>query len=80
MIVVNIHDAKTNLSRYLEEVEKGEQVVICRRNEPIAELRGVPQARKEPRPIGLAAGEFEVPDEFFEPLPDDVLKAFGAQF
>ena len=75
---MNIHDAKTNLSRYLEEVEKGEQVVICRRNEPIAEVRGIAQARKEPRPIGLAAGEFEVPDEFFEPLPDDVLKAFGA--
>ena len=79
MIETNIHEAKTHLSRYLDQVEQGEVVVICRRNQPIAELRAVQQARKDPRPIGLAAGEFEVTDAFFEPLPDDMLKAFGAK-
>ena len=74
---VNIHDAKTNLSRYLAELKPGETLVLCNRNQPVAELRtlrGKP-ARK-PR-IGAAKGEFFVPDSFFEPLPDDILKAFG---
>jgi prevent-host-death family protein len=78
MIVLNIHDAKTHLSRYLEQVEQGETVVICRRNQPIAELRAIAAPRKEPRPIGLAAGDFEVPDSFFEPMPEDFLRAFTA--
>jgi antitoxin (DNA-binding transcriptional repressor) of toxin-antitoxin stability system len=77
VIVVNIHDAKTNFSRYLKQVENGESVLVCNRNQPIAEIRAVPPVRTELRPVGLAAGEFEVPDEFLDPLPADVLEAFG---
>ena len=75
MFRVNVHDAKTNLSRYLARVEAGEAVLICRRNVPVAELRPIAR-RPETRPLGLAAGEFEVTDAFFEPLPDDILDAF----
>lgn len=39
MIRLNIHEAKTHLSRYLPEIERGETVVLCRRNVPIAEIR-----------------------------------------
>ena len=46
------------------------------RNEPVAEIRALPRARSEPRPIGLAHGQFTVPDSFFEPLPDDVVESF----
>lgn len=75
MIRVNIHEAKVNLSRYLVEVEAGEVVVICRRNVPIAELRALPR-RPDERPIGLARGEFVIPDDFFAPLPQELVEAF----
>lgn len=79
MVKVNVHEAKTHLSRYLAEVEKGETILVCRRNEPIAEIRPVKQPRVERRPIGLAAGRFEVPESFFEPLPEDLLDAFSGK-
>lgn len=75
MIRVNIHDAKTNLSKYLERAEAGEVIVICRRNVPIAEIRALEQRSEEPRPIGLVEG-YTVPDTFFEPLPAELLDAF----
>jgi len=75
MIRLNIHEAKTHLSRYLGKLEEGEVIVLCRRNVPIAEIRGISKPQGE-RPIGLAKGEFEIPDEFFAPLPDDVIDAF----
>ena len=74
---VNIHDAKTNLSRYLAELTPGESLVLCNRNRPVAELRSLRQkAVRKPR-IGAARGEFVVPDSFFDPLPDEILKAFS---
>lgn len=76
MIRLNVHEAKTHLSRYLDRLADGEIILLCRRNVPIAEIRGLPRRRVEPRPVGLAADEFDVPESFFEPLPDDVLDAF----
>jgi prevent-host-death family protein len=79
MIRVNVHEAKTHLSRYLERVAEGESVVICKRNIPVAELRPIVQPEKKLRPIGLAKGQFEVGPEFFEPLPNDLLRAFNGE-
>ena len=76
MIRINVHEAKVHLSRYLDQVQAGERVVICRRNVPIAELRAIGEARTEPRPIGLARGKVSVPGSFFEPLPDELLDLF----
>lgn len=76
---VNIHDAKTNLSRYLADLAPGEGLVLCKRNKPVAELRLLRQkAIPKPR-IGVAKGEFTVPDSFFEPLPKEILKAFSGE-
>ena len=79
---VNIHDAKTNLSRYLAELAPGETLVLCNRNQPVAELRLLRgKGVRKPR-IGAARsafGEFAVPDSFFEPLPDEILKAFSGK-
>ena len=75
MIMVNIFEVKAKLSEYLEAVGRGERVMICKRNRPIAELRGVdstPVARR----LGTAVGAVTMPPSFFEPLPDDVLEAF----
>ena len=76
MIKVNIHQAKTHLSEYLAALEKGEIIVICKRNVPIAEIRGIPHSAKSARPIGLAKGTFEIPASFFEPLPADIINPF----
>jgi prevent-host-death family protein len=77
MIMVNIHEAKAKLSEYLEAVARGERVMICKRNRPIAELRAVEPQRHEPRPIGLGKGQGSIPPEFFDPMPDDFLDAFS---
>lgn len=78
MVVVNILEAKTRLSELLEQVTNGERVVICKRNQPIAEIHPIPATRTVPRPLGLAAGAFTVTPGFFEPLPDDILSDFEA--
>jgi prevent-host-death family protein len=75
MIVVNIHEAKAKLSEYLDAVAKGERVMICKRNQPVAELRAVEQNRTEPRQIGGVAG-IVIGPSFFDPMPDEFLEAF----
>ena len=76
MIRLNIHEAKTHLSKYLARLEKGETIILCRHNTPIAEIRPLPQKLEKKRPIGLAKGTFKVSASFFEPLPDEVIAAF----
>ena len=77
MIKLNIHEAKTHLSRYLEQLAKGETIILCKRNIPIAEIRPIHPQKEHKRPLGLAKGDFEVGREFFEPLPEEMLAAFG---
>ena len=75
MIRLNIAEVKTHLSKYLELVEQGETVIVCRRNVAIAEIRPLPRLLEEPRPIGIDRG-MVVPPSFFEPLPDEIVEAF----
>jgi prevent-host-death family protein len=75
MKAVNLQDAKTHLSRYLDQVENGEVVVLCRHNKPIAEIRSIETADQAAPEFGIYDG-FGVSDSFFEPLPDDLLGAF----
>lgn len=76
MKVVNIAEAKAKLSEYLEAVASGESVVICKRNQPVAELRAVSGVRTTPRPVGGAAGRLVVAPAFFDPLPEEVVSSF----
>jgi len=76
MIMVNIHEAKAKLSEFVDAVERGERVVICKRNHPVAELRPVEQKRTEARPLGLAKGQIKILPSFYEPMPDDWLDEF----
>jgi antitoxin (DNA-binding transcriptional repressor) of toxin-antitoxin stability system len=76
MIKANVFEVKARLSHYLAAVERGERVVICKRNRPVAELRAIGAERSAPRPVGGASGEVVVPASFFDPLPEDVLKMF----
>ena len=79
MIRLNIHEAKTNLSKYLNSLSNGERIILCKRNIPIAEIRPIDPPLAASRPIGLAKGDFEVDDSFFEPLPDEILDAFHGE-
>ena len=79
MIKLNIHQAKTHLSHYLEEVEQGETILLCKRNQPIAEIRPLAAHRHKPRVIGLAKGKFKVPASFFEELPEETLALFHGE-
>lgn len=76
MTKVNVSEAKTRFSAYLERVANGETIIVCRHNVPIAELRPVKAAPKKPRPLGLGAGTVQIRDAFFEPLPEDLAAAF----
>jgi prevent-host-death family protein len=75
MIRANIAEVKANLSSYMERVEGGEVIVVCRRNVPIAEIRPVRKLPAQPRPVGIDPG-MTIPPSFFEPLPDTLLDAF----
>ena len=75
MIKINIAEAKAHFSRYIETVERGETVTVCRRNVPVAEIRPLPQPLRDLRPVGIDRG-MEVPASFFEPLPDELFAAF----
>ncbi len=76
IIKLNIREAKNRLSHYLEKVERGSTILLCRRNHPIAEIRPLATRRNKPRPIGLAKGKFTVPASFFEDLPEESLALF----
>ena len=79
MIKLNIHKAKTPLSHYLEKLKKGETIILCKRNEPIAEIRPLPSQPIRKRPIGLAKGLLTIPKEFFDSLPEQIIQAFHGQ-
>jgi antitoxin (DNA-binding transcriptional repressor) of toxin-antitoxin stability system len=76
MIRLNVHEAKTHLSKYLDRLGAGETILLCKRNTPIAEIRGLARTRKAKRPIGLAKGEFKISRKFFDPLPEEIVNAF----
>jgi prevent-host-death family protein len=71
---VNVHEAKTHLSRLLVRVAGGEEIIIARAGKPVARL--VPIEPRPQRVIGRDDGLFEVPEDFDAPLPDEVLALF----
>lgn len=73
MDVVNVQEAKTHLSRLLERVSGGEEILLARAGTPVARL--VPIAASTRRP-GRGRGRITIADNFEEPLPDDLLDAF----
>ena len=76
METVNIHQAKTHLSRLLSRVEHGEEIVISNRGIPVAKLVPFRPSPERISSLGQDRGEFVVPDDFNAPLPEDILAAF----
>jgi prevent-host-death family protein len=75
MTQMNVHEAKTHLSKLLDQAMAGEEVVIMRSGKPLVRLMPVETA-PAPRVLGTAKGDFVMPADFNEPLPDDVLAQF----
>lgn len=76
MQAFNVHETKTHLSRLLERVSKGEEIVISRSGEPIAKL--VPYA-SAPRKPGRLKGKIRMGADFDAPLPEEILRAFRGE-
>ena len=76
MIRINIHEAKTHLSRYLTHLSKGETILLYKRNTPIAEIRPLPPRRVIKTPLGMDKGKVKISKEVFAPLPEDLLDLF----
>ena len=74
MSEVNVHEAKTQLSKLLRRVSAGEEIIIARSGTPVAKLVPVDQTPK--RVFGLDRGLYEVPEDFDDPLSDDQLEEF----
>lgn len=72
---VNIHEAKTQLSKLLQRVAMGEEIVIAKAGKPIAKLVAIDSERPRFK-FGSAKGEFVVPDDFNDPLPKEVEDLF----
>jgi prevent-host-death family protein len=73
MPVINVHEAKTHLSRLLERVEAGEEIVLARNGRPVARLVPVRSARRRP---GGMKGRIRIRRDFDAPLPDELDRAF----
>lgn len=72
---VNIHEAKTHLSRLLDRASQGEEIIIARAGKPVARLVAVRESPGQRRP-GSAKGEVVIAEDFDSPLPEEVLEAF----
>jgi prevent-host-death family protein len=75
MRIINIHAAKTQLSRLVDDAANGEEIVIAKAGKPVDRLVPLIETIRKRR-LGGLAGKIQIPDDFDAPLPDDILDAF----
>jgi len=73
--MVNVHEAKTHFSKLLERVRRGEEIIVAKAGKPVAKLTAVGRGAVRRTP-GSAKGKLVIKDDFFDPLPDDILDSF----
>jgi prevent-host-death family protein len=78
MRTINIHEAKTHLSRYVEVAAAGEEIIIAKAGKPVARLAPL-QPRKPPRQLGLGKGRFGIPEDFDTLYADEIRRMFEGQ-
>ncbi len=76
MRTINIHAAKTQLSRLVDDAAAGEEIIIAKAGKPFARLCPLAQAPQRERTLGILKGKLHLPDDFYEPWPDDVISSF----
>jgi prevent-host-death family protein len=79
MTQVSIDEIKQNFPAFLQRVKAGESFIITQAGKPVAEVKPIASDSQVLRPFGLCAGEFVVPDDFDEPLPESILQEFEGQ-
>jgi prevent-host-death family protein len=72
---INIHAAKTQLSRLVEAAAAGEEIIIAKAGKPVARLVPLAGPRQQRR-LGILAGKLQIPEDFDAPLPEEVVAAF----
>jgi antitoxin (DNA-binding transcriptional repressor) of toxin-antitoxin stability system len=76
MNTITVTDLQHDPLEQMNRAEAGESLLVVRDGRPVAELRPVPASPPMPRPCGLVAGAFTVPDDFDAPLPKEVMQGF----
>ncbi len=76
MITITFQEIQQDPLAFLRRIEAGETILLVQDNHPVAEIKPFPRPIEQPRPFGLCAGEFKVPADFDQPLPDNVLREF----
>ena len=79
MSTIRLSEIQRDPDSFVRRLQAGESFVISQEDRPIAELKPIRQNTDSKRPFGLCVGEFEVPDDFDDPLPEDVLGSFEAR-
>ncbi|TGK00226.1 type II toxin-antitoxin system prevent-host-death family antitoxin [Leptospira langatensis] len=78
MQTINLAEAKAHLGQYLQAIKSGERVIISERNQPIAELKLLPEASPRKKRIpGMLKDQFVVPEDFNSPLPEFEADFYG---
>lgn len=77
MITVSVEQIQRDWEKYLHQVKAGETIIITEGDQPVAEIKPIADHAPQLRPFGLCASEFEVPENFDAPLPDEILDLFG---
>lgn len=79
MITLKIDDMQQDFSGFIKLIQEGNSLIITQADQPIAEVKPIPTnqpQKQQRRPIGLCAGEFVVPDDFNDPLPEEIINLF----
>ena len=76
MITVNIHEAKTQLSKLVDKASKGESFIIAKAGKPMVKVVPI-AAKKKPQRLGFLKGVSEVPDDFDRMFEDEIAQLFG---
>jgi len=79
MIQVNIHEAKTHLSAYVEKVAQGESFIIAKAGKPMAKVIPYVSSQPKPKRVGFLAGEISVPDDFDTMGTDEIAEIFQGE-
>lgn len=75
MLTINIHEAKTHLSRFVEQAAAGEEIIIAKAGKPVAKLVAL-HSNPSRRNLGMFKGQLNVPDDFDAPLSDEAIAQF----
>ena len=74
---VSIDEIRRDLQSFLQRLESGESLIITQDGRPVAEIKPIVSNSETLRPFGLCKGEFVVPDDFDDPLPESIIKEFA---